>query len=262
MHERLRSTQVGFGKASGSIETAVHSNGGARGSPGQHSARHAEASVHLLNANDGRWPLVKAARGAGRQDAGSFGAEAGRFGAEEPEPDGDMDPAGELRGQLARVAGSAAIVQPDIVLVRFCPSDVVCLDHLRPKSSKREHSSDASRTCNQQQKKPAAKEPQVWGLASVQPHLGLESLRPRKHEQKMLRKCTFTILRRCAARHSRLQASRHGCCASASCTTWAAWRPSPTRSCPGRCRSTATCRSALAPEREFRMRSALTASEQ
>lgn len=61
------------------------------------------ACVHLLNAEDARWPLAHAARTAGgRQDSAI---------------DADLHPAAALHSWLARVTGTAAAVEPDIVLV-------------------------------------------------------------------------------------------------------------------------------------------------
>lgn len=122
--------QVGFGKPCGSDDAKAGANG-EDSSMARHSGQGAAATVHLLNADDGRWPLVEAARGAikisnaGWQDATGRQDEMGQQDAAkwsslqtQAEPDGDSNPAGAIRSQLAQVAGGAVAFEPDIVLVR------------------------------------------------------------------------------------------------------------------------------------------------
>lgn len=65
--------------------------------------RPAPACVHLLNAEDARWPLAHAACTVdGMRDSAT---------------DADLHPAAALHSQLVRAAGTAAAVEPDIALV-------------------------------------------------------------------------------------------------------------------------------------------------
>ncbi len=139
--------QVGFGTPCGSDDAKAGANG-EDSSLARHSGQGAAATVHLLNADDGRWPLVEAARGAmkipnaGWQDATGRQDEMGLQDAAkwsslqmQAEPDGDSNPAGAICSQLARVAGGAVAFEPDIVLVRDQSSKDCRRDHSAPASS-------------------------------------------------------------------------------------------------------------------------------
>lgn len=104
--------QAGFRASDGSVCSCQRSSACSSSS---NTNSHRPACVHLLDANDACWPLVHAARDADQQQADAA--------------DASLHPAAALHSQVARAAGDAAAVEPDIVLVGIL---LMCCTNTRP----------------------------------------------------------------------------------------------------------------------------------